>query len=167
MAINRPVKVPKELGLPVTAPLASVQLPPAIVKNEFAPSEICTIEFRALTLSAVGVVGAAAPMLAVVIAAGAAARFETEKLNGPPSPPVVIFWTATVAGLALLVIVQLICAAGKTLATGTVKTFPDKLPKLAGLPVKLEFASEQIAEVALKLELIASVICTCVFTAVT
>ena len=33
----------------------------------------------------------AVPMVAVVIAAGAAARFETAKLNGPPSPPVVIF----------------------------------------------------------------------------
>ena len=66
-----------------------------------------------------------------------------------------------------MVIVQLICAAGKTLAAGTVKTFPDKLPKLDGLPVKLEFRSVHVAEVALKLEFTASVICTCVFTAVT
>lgn len=91
IAINSPVKVPKDPGLPVTAELASVQLPAAIVKNELAPSEICTIEFRVLTLSVVGVVGAAVPTVAVVIAAGTAARFETAKLNGPPSPPVVIF----------------------------------------------------------------------------
>ena len=61
----------------------------------------------------------------------------------------------------------MICAAGKTLAAGTVKTFPDKLPKLEGLPVKLELTSVQVADVAMKLALTASVICTCVFTAVT
>lgn len=66
-----------------------------------------------------------------------------------------------------MVIVQLICAAGKTLAAGTVRTFAVKLPKLAGLPVKLEFASVQVAEVAVKLALAASVICTWVFAAVT
>ena len=66
-----------------------------------------------------------------------------------------------------MVIVQLIRAAGKTLAAGTVRTFAAKLPKLEGLPVKLEFWSVHVAEVGLKLELTASVICTCVFTAVT
>lgn len=115
----------------------------------------------------VGVFGAAVPTVAVVIEVGAEARLETAKLNGPPSPPVVIFWTATVAGLAALVIVQLICAAGKTFAAGTVMTLPVKLPKLAGLPVKLEFASEQLADDAVKLALIASVICICVFAAMT
>jgi hypothetical protein len=167
MAINSPVSVPKLLGLPVTAELASVQLAPAIVKKELLLSETCTMEFKVLTLIAVGAAGAAEPMVEVVIAAGADARFETAKLNGPPSPPVVIFWTATVAGFAALVIVQLICAAGLTFAAGTVSTLPARLPKLAGLPVKLEFASEHVADAALKLELAVSDICTGVFAAVT
>lgn len=64
-------------------------------------------------------------------------------------------------------IVQLICAAGKTLAAGTVNTLPARLPKLAGLPVKLEFTSVQLADVAVKLAFAASVICTCVFAALT
>ena len=61
----------------------------------------------------------------------------------------------------------MICAAGSTLAAGTVSTLPARLPKLAGLLVNPEFASVQVADVALKLALAASVICTCVFAAVT
>ena len=91
IAINKPVRVPKLPELPVNAELASVQLALAIVKNEFVPSEICTIEFRALTLAAAGEAGAAEPMVDVVMEAGAEARLEAAKLNGPPSPPVVIF----------------------------------------------------------------------------
>lgn len=91
IAINKPVNVPKLAGLPVTAELASVQLALAIVKNEFVPSEICTIEFKVPTLADVGAAGAADPIVDVVMAAGAEAIFETAKLNGPPSPPVVIF----------------------------------------------------------------------------
>lgn len=159
--------MPNVPGFPVTAELASLHVALAIVKNELAPSEICTIEFKVLTLAAAGVEGAAVPIVAVVIAVGAEARFETEKLNGPPSPPVVIFCTVTVAGVAVFMIVQLICAAGKTLAAGTVKILPARLPKLAGLPVKLAFASVQLADVAVKLALAASVICTCVLVAVT
>jgi hypothetical protein len=167
MAINKPVSVPKLPGLPVTAEFASLQLAPAIVKNALLLSETCTMEFKVLTAMAEGAAGAAEPIVDVVMAAGVAARFDTAKLNGPPSPPVVIFCTATVAGFAMLVSVQLICAAGKTFAAGTVKTFPARLPKLAGLPVKLEFASEHVADAALKLALAASVICTCVFAVVT
>jgi hypothetical protein len=157
-AINNPVNVPKLLGLPVTTEFASVQLAPAIVKNGLLLSETCTIELSVLTAIAGGAVGAAEPIIVVVIAAGAEAKFETEKLNGPPSPPVVIFCTATLAGFATLVIVQAICAVGNTLAAGTVKTLPARLPKLAGLPVKLEFPSVHVAEAALKLALAASVI---------
>ena len=40
---------------------------------------------------AVGAAGAGVPATDVVIAAGAAARFATEKLNAPPGAPVVIF----------------------------------------------------------------------------
>ena len=91
MAINWPVNVPKLAGLPVTAELASEQLAPEIVKKELAPSEICTIEFRVLTVVVGGTTGAGVPAVVVVIGAGAAARFETAKLNAPPGAPVVIF----------------------------------------------------------------------------
>lgn len=40
MAINCPVSVPNVAGLPVTTELVSVQLAPAMVKKELAPSEI-------------------------------------------------------------------------------------------------------------------------------
>lgn len=62
---------------------------------------------------------------------------------------------------------QLICAAGSTLAGGTVSTLPAKLPKLAGLSVKPAFASVQVADVGVKLALAASVTCTCVPAVVT
>jgi len=118
-------------------------------------------------LIAVGEAGVGVATAVVVMAAGAAARFDTEKLNGPPNAPVVVFWIATVADLAVLVMAQVIWAAGKTLAAGTVSTVPERLPKLAGFPVKLALASVQVAEVALKLALAASVICTWVLTVVT
>ena len=107
---------------------------------------------------AVGVVGAGVPAAVVVIFAGAEARFATEKVNGPPGAPVVVLRMATVATLAVLVMVQLICAASTTLAAGTVRTLPVRLPKLAGLPVKLALASLQVADVAVKLALAPSVI---------
>ena len=40
IAINNPVNVPKDAGLPVTAAFKSVQLAADIVKNELDPSEI-------------------------------------------------------------------------------------------------------------------------------
>lgn len=40
IAMSWPVSVPNVPTLPVTAELASVQLAPAIVKKELAPSEI-------------------------------------------------------------------------------------------------------------------------------
>ncbi len=167
MAINWPVSVPKLAGLPVTAELASVQLAPVMVKKELAPSEICTVEFRVVTAMAVGAAGAGVPAVEVVIAAGAAAKLATEKLNAPPGAPVVIFCTATVAGLAVLVMMQFICAAGSTFTAGTVNTLPANEPKLAGFVVKLALASVQVADVALKLLLLPSVICTCVLVDVT
>ena len=57
---------------------------------------------------ATGATGAAVPTVAVVMAAGVVARLVTAKVNGPPMPPVVIFCTATVAGLAALVKAQVI-----------------------------------------------------------
>ncbi len=74
---------------------------------------------------------------------------------------------ATVAGFAVLVMMQLICAAGRTFAAGTVRMLPARLPKLAGLAVKPALLSVQVAAVALKLVLAASVICTWVPAVVT
>lgn len=167
MASNCPVNVPKVPLLPVTAEFESVQLAPAIVKYEFAFSEICVVVLSAVTAKAVGDAGAGVPAVVVVIAAGAAPRFATEKLKGPPGAPVVVLRTATVAAIAVLVITQLIWAAGNTLAAGTVSTPPARLPKLAGFPVKAALASLHVADVGLKLVLAASVICMAVLVAVT
>ncbi len=121
-------------------------------------SEICVVELSAVTAKAVGEAGAGVPTTVVVMAAGAALRFATEKLNGPPAAPVVVLRTATVAGIDVLVIKQLMSAAGKTLAAGTVRTLPARLPKLAGFPVNAALASLHVADVALKLAFAASVI---------
>jgi len=43
--------------------------------------------------------------------------------------------------------VHVIWAAGRTLVAGTVSTLAARLPKLAGLPVKLALASVHDAEV--------------------
>lgn len=113
--------------------------------------------FSVVTVSTVGAAGAGVPAVAVVMAAGAADKLATEKLNGPPATLVVVFRMATVAGTAVLVMMQVICAAGKTLAADTESTAPAKLPKLAGFPVKPEFASVQVADVAVKLAVTVSV----------
>ena len=104
-------------------------------------------------------------VLAVVMAAGFDVRFVAVNVNGPPAAPNVIFWTATVATLAVLtalVMVHRICAAARTLAAGIVNTLPASEPKLAGFPVIAEFTSAQVAAVALKLAAGDSVIVTAV-----
>ena len=109
-------------------------------------------------------------VLAVVIDAGFDARFVAVYANGPPAAPKVIFWTATVATVAVftaLVIVQVIFAAASTLAAGMVNTLPASEPKLAGFPVIAELASLQVAAVAVKLAAGVSVIVTAVLNAVT
>jgi hypothetical protein len=121
------------------------------------PSEIWVVALSVETVSTVGAAGAGVPAVVVVMAAGAADKFATEKLNGPPATFVVVFRTETVAGFAVLVMVQVIWAAGKTLAAGTVSTAPARPPKLAGLPVKPEFASVHVADVAVKLDVTVSV----------
>ena len=113
--------------------------------------------FSVVTVSAVGAAGAGVPAVVVVIVAGAADKLATEKLNGPPATLVVVFRMETVAGFAVLVMVQVIWAAGKTLAAGTVSTALAKLPKLAGFPVKPELASVHMADVAVKLGVTVSV----------
>jgi ribosomal protein S28E/S33 len=108
-------------------------------------------------------------VLAVVIATGAVARFVAENVKAPPAEPSVVFCTATVAAFTFsaLVIVQVICAAAKTLAAGIVSTLPASVPKLAGLPVIAAFASEHDAADAAKLVAGVSVIVTAVLNAVT
>jgi hypothetical protein len=120
-----------------------------------------------LTVIAVGAAGVGVAGTVVVMAAGAEARFETEKLNGPPNAPVVVLRTATDAGSGVLVNVHVICAAGNTLAAGTVSTLPASVPKLAGFPVKLALASLHVAEVVEKLGLAPSVTWMAVMTVVT
>jgi hypothetical protein len=110
------------------------------------------------------------PAAAVVIAAGAEARFVDVKVNGPPADPKVVFCTATVAAAAVFtefVMVQVILAAATTLMAGMVTTLPASVPKLAGLPVMAEFASVQLAALAEKLAAGVSVIVTAVLKAVT
>ena len=147
MVINRPLNVPKLAGLPVTAELASVQVAVVKVKAELLPSEIWTTLFKLVTALATGTAGAAVAAAIVVIEAGAAARLLTAKVNGPPKLPVVIFCTATLAAFAALVNVQVILAAGKTLAAGMVRTRPLNVPKLGGFPVIAILASAQVAVV--------------------
>jgi hypothetical protein len=162
MVSNWPTKLPKVPVFPVTAEFASVQLALVRLNRAFAFSDICTTLFSVETLIAEGAAGVGVDAAVVVMAAGTEARLATENVKGPPGPPVVDFCSFTVAGQAVLVRVQLICAAGMTLAAGTVSTLPAKLPKLAGLPVKLALASVQVAAVVLKLALAASVIWICV-----
>jgi hypothetical protein len=164
---SKPVRAPKVAGFPVTAEFVSEQLTLASVKNKLEFSDICTSELRELMAIGIGAAGAAVPALDVVMEDGVEAKFETAKLKAPPAAPVVSFCKATVAGIAVLIMLQAICAAGKTLAAGTVKTEPLKLPKVAGFPVKLEFASLQLADVAAKLGLALSVISICVLPAKT
>jgi len=152
-----PATVPKLPTFPVTAELASVQVALVNVKVELTVSVICTAVLRAVTVLATGATGAAVPTVAVVIAAGVVPRFVTAKVKGPPMPPVVIFFTATVAGLAAFVKAQVIWLADKTLAAGMVSMLPVNEPKLAGLPVTLALASLQVADVAVKLPLAVSV----------
>ena len=152
-----PATVPKLPTLPVTAELASVQLAVVKVKVEVTVSVICTALLRAVTLLATGAAGAAVPTVVVVMDAGVVARLVTAKLNGPPSPPVVIFCTATDAGFAALVKTQLIWLAEITLVEGMLSTLPTSVPKLAGLPVLAPLTSLHIAEVGVKLPLAVSV----------
>ena len=100
-----------------------------------------------------------------MIAAGTEVKLVALKVKGPPAAPVVVFWMATVAVPAVftvLVKMQLIWAAAKTLAAGMVSTLPASVPKLAGFPVMAELASVQVAEVAEKLAAGVSVIVTAV-----
>jgi hypothetical protein len=98
--------VPKVPVFPVTAELASVQVADAIVKNVLAASVMATAVLNAVALMAVGAAGAGVAATVVVMFAGTAERLVAVKLNGPPAAPVVVFWMATVAGLAVLVNVQ-------------------------------------------------------------
>ena len=101
----------------------------------------------------------------MVMAAGFDARFVAVNVNGPPAAPNVTFWSATVATVAVLtalVMVQRICAAARTLVAGMVNTLPAREPKLTGFPVMAEFASVQVAAVALKLAAGVSVMVTAV-----
>lgn len=101
-----PASVPKLAGFPDIAALASVQVAAVAVKLAAGVSVIVTVVLKAETLMAVGEAGVAVFVDVVVIAVGAEAKLVAVKVNGPPIALDVIFCTATVAGLAVLVNVQ-------------------------------------------------------------
>ena len=72
------------------------------------------------------------------------------------------------AGLAILVKPQVICALARILPGAMVKTLPARVPKaVAGLPEAAELASVQEADTMVKFAATVSVIATAVPTAVT
>ena len=86
--------------LPVTALFPSVQLA-AVRKNVGAtPSVKVTALPITATLIAAGAAGVAVPATNVFIAEGALVKLVWVNENGPPTPPTVVFWTATVGILA-------------------------------------------------------------------
>ena len=160
-----PAKVPKLAGLPVVPELVSVHTPVDKVKFTLAASVNVTGLALLVTVLLIGVVGAAVPATVVVMFGGRPVKFVAVKLKGPPVIPAVIFWIATtgMAGLTVLVIVQVICALARILVAGIVRTVPAKVPKLpAGLPEATAFASVQLAAVSVKLVTTGSVIVTAV-----
>jgi hypothetical protein len=67
------------------------------------------------------------------------------------------------AGLTVLVMVQVICALARILVAGIVTKVPANEPKVpAGLPEAAAFASEQLAAVNVKLATVGSLIVTAV-----
>ena len=116
---------------------------------------------------AVGEAGVAVAAAVVVIGAGLEAKLLAVKVKGPPKDPAVIFCRVSVAGLGVLVKVQMIFAFCFKFSAATVMTFPDKLPKLAGLPDTAAFVSVHEPVVKLKLALAASVNVTGLATLVT
>ena len=99
------------------------------------------------TVIAAGAAGVGVLTAAVVMAGCTETRLVAVKLKVPTAKPVVIFWIATVGVITALVNLQVICAAGNTLAAGMVMSRPLSVPKLAGLPVTAELASVQVAVV--------------------
>ena len=165
IVMTLPAKVPKLAGLPVVPELVSVQVPLDKLKLVLAASVKVTGLALLVTVLLIGATGAAVPAVTVVIFGGTPVKFVAVKLNGPPGNAVVIFWMATtgIAGLTVLVKVQVICALTRTLAAGTVSTVPASVPKLpAGLPEAAAFASVQLAAVRVKLATAGSVIVTAV-----
>ena len=72
------------------------------------------------------------------------------------------------AGLAILVKPQVICALARILAAGMVKTLPETVPNaVAGFPEAAALASVQDADTIVKFVASVSVIATAVPTAVT
>lgn len=103
----------------------------------------------------------------VVMFAGVVARLVDVKANGPPNAPTVVFCNVNVGGFGAFVNVHTMRANVTRLATGTVMTLPDSVPKLAGFPDVAELVSVQVPLATLKLLLAASVSVTGVAMLVT
>lgn len=167
MVNTLPAREPKLAGFPVNGALASTQAAEVTVKLVGDVSLIWTAALAAVAGIAVGEAGVAVAAAVVVMAAGVAERPVAAKLNGPPNAPEVIFCTATVGSFTAFVNVHTILAKGFRIAEGIVRTLPDKVPKLAGLPVVPAFVSVQVAADTLKLALAVSVTVTLLAVVVT
>ena len=157
-------------GLRDTAVLLSTHAAVVKVKLLFTASVMVTAVVVVVTVTGEGATGAAVPAVVVVIPLIDPVRLVAEKVNGPLAAPVVIFCTATVgiAGLAILLNVQVIWALARTLAAGTVKTVPANTPKVpTGFPDAAALASVHEAELIEKFAANASVIVTAVPLALT
>jgi len=95
MLSTLPDSVPTGLMLPVVALLASMQLAPVSAKPDTGVSVRVTAVPSVLTAIAVGVAGAGTFTAVVVIAPGVLAKLVCAKLKAPPTPPTVVFCTAT------------------------------------------------------------------------
>ena len=112
----------------------------------------------------------AVPVPVVVTAAGAPEPVaRRENWSAAATRPVLAsaFCRLRRGALAVLVRLQVICAAARTLAAGMVTVVPANVPKLAGLPVTAALASVQLADVRVKLGSTVSRIGTWVLQAVT
>ena len=170
MVSTLPAREPKAVaGLPEVPELVSRHEAVESVKLLLAPSVIVTCVTVLVTVIGAGATGAAVPAVTVVMLLIVPVRLVAVKVKGPLAAPVVIFWMATVgmAGLTMLVNVQVICAFARMLVAGTVNTLPASVPKVVpGLPEAAEFESRHEAEFMEKLAASVSVMVTAVPTVV-
>ena len=163
--ITLPANEPKLAGFPLVPAFVSVHVPVERVKFAFAASVKVTGLALLETVLLMTVVGAATPAAVVVIFGGRPVKLVAVKLKGPPAKAVVIFCIATtgMAGLTVLVIVQVICALARILMAGIVTNVPANDPNVpAGLPEAAALLSTQLAAVRVKFVTAGSVIMTAV-----
>ena len=165
MVMTLPAIEPKLAGFPEVPALVSVHVPLDRLKLLLAASVRVTGLRMLVTGTLTGTTGAAVPAVVVEIFGIVPARLVPVKLNGPPGNSVVIFCTATkgMAGLTILVKVQVICALERMLVAGMVSTLPARVPNVpAGFPDAPALPSEQLADEMVKFVATVSVMVTAV-----